>query len=405
MPTGSLVLPPGTRLLHVGPHKTGTTSLQAALFASRAAMLEQGVRHVGRTRNPAAAVRAVTGQPAPTTPGRPPSIGFWRDLVGEFRHAREPLTVVSSEFFAWARPPVIDRIAGDLGRDRLHVVVTLRPLGRILPSQWQQNVQAGMLLGYADWLDTVFGERTVRTRTAFWWLHRHDELIGRWAAGLGRDRITAVVVDERDHGMLLRTFESLLGLREGTIGADRDLSNRSMTVPEVEAVRAFNAAARTLGIPRAVHARSMRFGAAIHMKQRVPDAAEPRIETPQWALDRALEMDVRIAEAVRASGTRVVGDLTSLTQPILSGGELDASSVQVPPRIAADMAVGILLASGLARDAAGRGAGGPAWIEPIEIARGSTWQLVGVLGRRYRDAIGRRARRLLGRRAAEPTAE
>jgi hypothetical protein len=404
-PTGPGLLPDGARLLHIGPHKTGTTSLQAALFASRAAMLEQGVRHLGRTRNPAAAVRAVTGQPAPTTPDRPPSMRYWKDLVGEFRRAREPRVVVSSEFFAWARPEVIERIADDLDGDRLHVVVTLRPLGRILPSQWQQNVQAGLVLSYDDWLAQVFGTKKVRARTAFWRLHRHDELIERWAAVLGRDRVTAIVVDERDHGMLLRTFESLLGLREGTIAADHDLSNRSMTVPEVEAVRAFNAATRQLGIPRAVHAKAMRFGAAIHMKQRIPDPTEARIETPQWALDRAREVDLEIMPAIEASGVRVIGDLSSLGVPLVSTGSLDPSAVTVPPRIAADMAVGILLASGLARAATARGSNEPAWIEPIEVARVSTWQLVGVLARRGRESAARPFRRLARRPAGEPGAE
>ena len=82
------VLPEGTRLVHIGPHKTGTTSLQAALFGARAAMLAQGVRHVGRTPNPAAAVRAVTGRAAPTSTGKPPSMLFWNDLVGEVRQGR-----------------------------------------------------------------------------------------------------------------------------------------------------------------------------------------------------------------------------------------------------------------------------------------------------------------------------
>ncbi len=36
-------LPAGTRLLHIGPHKTGTTSVQAALFAARDTMAAHGV--------------------------------------------------------------------------------------------------------------------------------------------------------------------------------------------------------------------------------------------------------------------------------------------------------------------------------------------------------------------------
>jgi hypothetical protein len=395
-----LRLPDGTRLLHIGPHKTGTTSLQAALYAGRGAMLDQGVRHLGKTRNPASAVRAVTGQPAPTSRDTPPPMRYWRDLVSEFRRARESRVVVSSEFFAWAKPDVIERIASDLDRDRLHVVVTLRPLGRILPSQWQQNVQAGMVLAYEDWLHQVLDGAAGRPGRNFWYLHRHDQLIERWAAALGPDRLTAVVVDEQDHGMLLRVFERLLGLREGTLTPDRDLTNRSMTLPEVEAVRAFNQATRRLKVPRAVHAKAMRFGAAMHMKSRTPAANEPRIDTPQWALDRAREVDAEMVPAIRASGVRVVGSLDTLAAPVLSRGEIRADPVLVPPGVAAEMAVGILIASGLARAAAERGAGEPAWIEPIEIARVSTWQLLRVLLGRSAASLTGRLRRLAGGRPA-----
>jgi hypothetical protein len=249
----------------------------------------------------------------------------------------------------------------------------------------------------------VFGERPARPGKAFWWLHRHDGLIERWAAVLGRDRVTAVVVDERDHAMLLRVFEQLLMLREGTLAPVRDLSNRSLTLPEVEAVRAFNEAVHALDIPKAVHARAMRFGSAMHMKARPPGSDEPRIETPQWALDRAVAMDREIAPAIRASGVRVVGDLDSLTQPIASG-EAGPAPVLVPPRVAAEMAVGVLLASGLARSGGRTADGEPAWIEPIEVARVSTWQLVAVLVRRGRGAFAARFRRLVSRKPSVPAA-
>jgi hypothetical protein len=214
---------------------------------------------------------------------------------------------------------------------------------------------------------------------------------------LGKERVTAVVVDERDHAMLLRVVEGLLGLRDGTLVPDHDLSNRSLTLPEVEAVRAFNRSTRSLGVPRAVHAKAMRFGSAMHMKLRAPGPGEPRIETPQWALDRAREVDLEMVPAIEASGVRVVGDLASLSAPI-TGRAPDAAvpEVRVPPEVAAEMAVGILIASGLARGG-GSGRGEPAWIEPIEIARVSTWQLIAVLGRRYRAMAVAPFRRLLGR--------
>lgn len=41
----SLPLPEGTCLLHIGPHKTATTSLQSAFHAAREAMASQGVHY------------------------------------------------------------------------------------------------------------------------------------------------------------------------------------------------------------------------------------------------------------------------------------------------------------------------------------------------------------------------
>ena len=240
----------------------------------------------------------------------------------------------------------------------------------------------------------MFGDRPGKARDAFWQLHRHDQLIERWAAVLGTERVTAVVVDEKDHAMLLRVFEGLLGLRDGTLVAQHDLSNRSMTQAEVEAVRAFNVAAKKAGVPRAVQAKTMRYGAAIHMKQREPGPGEARIDTPGWALDRAREVDEEMVPAIAASGVRVVGNLSALAdaQPGRAGGEAATGPVLVPPRVAAEMALGVLIASGMARSKGTPAAAGPTWVEPIEVTRVSTWQLAAVVARRVQGSVMRKLR-------------
>ena len=43
-------------------------------------------------------------------------------------------------------------VARDLGGDRVHVVVTLRNLGRLLPSSWQQYLKYGLTTPYEKWL-------------------------------------------------------------------------------------------------------------------------------------------------------------------------------------------------------------------------------------------------------------
>ena len=69
-----LALPEGTRLPHIGPPKTGTSSLQAAFHQNRPATLDQGVRYAGSSRHSGSAVLAVTGRPSFGRDAGPPSM-------------------------------------------------------------------------------------------------------------------------------------------------------------------------------------------------------------------------------------------------------------------------------------------------------------------------------------------
>src|SRR5690349_18913386 len=108
-------IPEGSILLHIGPPKTATTQLQAALFAARPALLERGVRHAGPNRHPAAAVHAVLGKASAFQGGVVPGIARWTKLVEEARTSPQPRVVISSEFFADATPENVRRIVDDLG--------------------------------------------------------------------------------------------------------------------------------------------------------------------------------------------------------------------------------------------------------------------------------------------------
>jgi hypothetical protein len=383
--TGDPSLPEGTRLVHVGPHKTGTTALQAALWNSRPGLLAQGVRHVGRSKNPSTAARSVTDQPSPYSTDKPPSIGDWKALVREFSRADEPRVVVSSEFFAWAKPDAISRIREDLDAARIRIAVTLRPLAKVIPSMWQQNVQQGTVTPLDDWVKGVADE----TNRSFWFLERHDELIERWAAIVGRERVIGVVVDDEDHDVLMRSFEGLLGVRAGTLVDVPDQTNRSLTWPEAEAVRAFNVAFNAEKLPRDLHARTMRFGAAQHMKRRVPPRDEARVALPAWAIEPIAALQAAIAGNVRASGVRVVGDLDVLTRPGPAEPRDPGASNAIPPGVAGSMAMGLMESTGAIRTAA-ISRGPFKFAEPVDVARVPTYQLVGaVAGRTWRSVVGR----------------
>ncbi len=394
-PTGAaptLLLPEGTLLLHVGPPKTGTTSLQGAFHGNREALLAQGVRYAGSARHSRRAVYAAARRPEFHHEQEPPPLRLWTSLLGEIRGAREPRIVLSSEIFADAAAEAIPRIVADLDPSRVHVVVTLRPLARILSSQWQQSVRGGLRTPFDAWLRSVL-ENPGTSRDLFWHRHRHDRLVARWADTVGSDRTTVVVVDERDHGLVLRVFEQLLGLREGTLVAEQDRANRSMTLPEVEAVRAFNGALKAEGLGGDVLHEVSPF--AMHMKDREPGPDEPRIETPQWALDLATEIATEMVATIAASGVRVVGDLDSLAAPRRSGIAGDRQPDPcIPPDVAASLAMGVLVGSGMARR---DGRQADVSIEAPELSRIPTRRLAGALARRTRAAGLARLRRA-GRR-------
>ena len=351
----ALLLPEGTRLLHIGPPKTGTTTVQAAFHAAAPRLTSQGVHYAGRTRHPRRAAFAVTGRR--WLGGDPPPITEWNDLVDEVRAADARCVVISSEALAQADDAQIRRIVEDLDQARLHVVVTLRPLARILPSSWQQSVQTGSDTRYTDWLATQLESDAAGGPRSFWYRHRHDRLIGRWAEVVGPERMTAIVLDENDRSRVLRVFEGLTGLRPGTLEERPDLTNRSLTKPEAEAVRAFNAAFWTAGLSVRLHNRVMHLGANERMKRREPPAEWTRIETPQWALEHADAIAREVVAGIAASGIRVVGDLGRLVAapgstapakaPVPAAVPVDD---WVPSEIAAEMALGVLFAGGLAAE-------------------------------------------------------
>lgn len=341
---GSLPVPEGTRLVHVGPPKTGTTALQAAFHAARPAVLAQGVRYIGRRQHSRSEVYAALQRPAYSHLKSPPPMRRWLGLVDEIRSAPEPRVFLSSEIFADGGPETIRRVVDDLDASRLHIAVTLRPLPRILASQWQQEVRGGQRKPYDSWLRDVFSEQGPTARH-FWHRHRHDRLIASWVEAVGADRVTVVVVDERDHGMILRAFEQLLGLQEGTLVEVTDRTNRSMSLPEVEAVRSFNVVAQAVRMPRRWRFKLSRVVRRIVIMPE-PDPSEPRLETPQWAYDRAAGLARSMVDAITASGVRVIGDIESLAAPHTSaranaplpGGAGSASAARAAWRLAAMLA-------------------------------------------------------------------
>ncbi|MFY9928300.1 MAG: hypothetical protein WAK82_09880 [Streptosporangiaceae bacterium] len=307
-------LPSGARLLHIGPHKTGSSAIQGALHTARERLAAQGVIYPGRGRQTLWPILAVTGQP-PLRGEPAPDSAWWDQLAQRIRTAGDQKVVLSSEFFSEADDATAARVVADLGPG-VHVVVTLRPLNRIMPSQWQQYIQNGYRFGYTEWLEGILSDPPRTPTPGFWRRHRHDELVARWAQVAGVSNVTVIVLDETDRLMLLREFESMLGLPDGFLVPAPGAANRSLTEGEAELVLRLNEEFSRREWPDRSYARFMRYGVIEQMKTaRRPAAGEPAIATPAWAEARAAEIGTEMAGNIKTLGVEIVGDIEALGAP------------------------------------------------------------------------------------------
>ena len=344
---GDLAIPPGGCLVHIGFDKTGTTSLQGAFHTDRERLRELGVVYPGTERYHKSAGIAVT-EARGNTGDAAVSMGDWRDLTREVRAARGQRVFVSSEWLCRATDKQARRVVRGLGGDRVHVVATLQPLAKILPSAWQQYVKDGFTGDYDSWLRGMLLEAPFREPTPWFWIrHRHDEVIARWTQIVGPDRVTAIVVDGKEPDRLLRQFESLLALPEGALVAKPAARrNSSLTWPEVELLRRVNIDFKERGLSEDLYAAAIRSGMLPKLAGARADLTAPAIKTPRWALERAAEIGASAATAISASGVRVVGDLDSLGR---APGPSSDDEPQAEPAVTAETTthaiVGILAAT------------------------------------------------------------
>jgi hypothetical protein len=402
-------------LLHIGVPKTGTTAVQSALTAllARPESAGTGIVMPGSPAEQARAALSVLGQSLGWRKGETQVAGgHWPRLV-ERAQAATGTVVVSSEFLCEAEPPVIRQILNDLGSDDLRVVVTLRPLSKILPSAWQQYLKSGHALPYESWLTAVLADPPKRTVTpSFWRRHDHAAVINRWADEVGPEQMNIVILDESDRGLLLRTFDDLLGLPTGTLTAGpSDRQNRSMTAAEAEMFRRVNSVIRNTDVTWPEYADLMRYGAILRaVEQYVPPRDAPGMTTPAWALERATELGaeyVAAIDALRPAGLKVIGDLDLLAKPVAPAPN---GAVGAPTEVPMDVAVEAILG------AVARATAGTLYFprEPNELAPGlpgsdtvnlrrrpaerlTSRELADLLNSRVRASLRRRRRDVLSR--------
>lgn len=398
-PAAPSAVPDDAILLHIGPHKTGTTAIQWILAAAREDMAAHGVTYpagVAHHREARALRRHPAGWVDDTEVLPEPEV--WERFAAAVTGTAGRV-VISSEFFAQSDAEARARIVEDLGRDRLHVLIAARNPGSIALSTWQQVLRDGKAAPLPVWLDKRFRrDAPARATEGFWSWADAATLAEEWTGLLGADRVHVVVIDEKDRSHLPGTVERLLDLPAGLLSSRKPTqSNRGLSAVEAELVQ------RVVGLTRP-HLTWAQFSLLVRsgvvqrlLSERTPGEGEPRSALPRWAAEQAATEAESTITRLTGLGVEISGNLDHLRRVPAAGDPEPVTSL--PIDVAAEAVAGAMLAAvrGLeqaerAGRRAGRGAGQPRRRPGHAVEDIPTRELVRVVGARVRRRVlpGRR---------------
>jgi hypothetical protein len=309
-------------VLHVGAMKSGTTTLQALLFANQDALAEQGLLVPGRGWGDQA--RAVS-EVARTwrADGE-----LWSALAAETA-AWGRSAVVSMEYLGPFDPRQIRAVVDSFGDTRVEVVVTARDLNRSLASMWQETVRNGRSWGWSDYLAAARDGRPRRrprwrrpvpeAGRRFW---RQQDVVGMvrsWAAVVGSDAVTIVTVPPpgAPSGELTRRFARAVGFAADGLSAGES-ANPSLGVVSAVLLQRVNALLESEGIAAGDGKRFRKrvvagqiLGARAGGEQRIGLPVSP------WVRAYAARAVAQLSREV----TRLEGDWSDLTPVDVPGGD------------------------------------------------------------------------------------
>ena len=234
-----------TVYLHIGAPKTGTTYVQDRLTRNARSLADHGVHFPSRSPfvspglSQFRAALDLLGQDWGGAPGH--AQGSWDALVKKVRRL-DGTVVISHEILAPAPPELAARAVSELGVGaELHLVYSVRDLGRALPAAWQESIKQGRRWPYRRFL------RRVRRGTP-WFYRAFDvpSVLATWGEFVPPERVHVVTVPPSgaprgagDDPLWVR-FCTAFGIDPAWAPHDSDRTNRSLGVAETAMLRQLN---------------------------------------------------------------------------------------------------------------------------------------------------------------------
>jgi hypothetical protein len=314
------VTAPATVYLHIGLHKTGTTYLQNLLRANRDGLRAQGVDFPGAQGEPvqAFAVWDLQGR-RPRGVADKRIAGSWDALVAAVNTSGLPNALISEERLSLSGVKQARRAVTAFPDSEVHVVVTVRDLGRVVVSAWQEEVKNDQTWTWQEFADAVKDEARVATSPArgFWLRQDVTKICETWEASVPAERLHVVTVPQSGASpeVLLERFASVVGFDGSRLTEQPTWNNETVGVAATEVIRRLN---ERLGgrLNQRAYDRVIKFT--------VVQMLAKRTETVRFSLpEEEIDWVSRRAEAVIASlqerGYPVTGDLDELRPRVRPG--------------------------------------------------------------------------------------
>ncbi|MGH3346034.1 MAG: hypothetical protein ACRDO4_03550 [Nocardioides sp.] len=300
--------------LHIGLQKTGTSYLQSVFWQNKLELRAQGLDMVpGTLRRTFWLMLDVRGRVADFDA---PHIGRSLErLPRQLAAATGPRALTTEESLASATPEQIERLLAACGDREIHVVITVRDLARLIPSSWQQSLQAGSHQRLGDHLDRLRdswtpGNDPERLR-GLWQQKNAAAVAARWACQLPAERIHIVTVPPSGSppDELLRRFCQVLDVDHTRLTDDRTRPNEALSHVAAELLRRVNQGIDPALIRRDIYgAVGKRYFAIGVLGDEEGNKIRLPLELEPWCRSIA---EGQVA-ALRAGGYQVFGDLDDL---------------------------------------------------------------------------------------------
>lgn len=366
---------PGPVFIHIGAPKTGTTFLQDVLWHHRDALADRGLLFT-RERYDEHYRASLDLRGAPRQPSG--TAGSW-DRVAALARRWPGTAVVSHELFAAATADQAARAIDALGRDRVHVVYSVRDMWGLLAAEWQESTKHGRGFGFEEFLHDVLERGPDGTVGRwFWSVHDAADVLRRWGAGLPPDRVHVVTVPPAgaDPATLWTRFAIVLGIEPDSIDTSVARPNASLGAAEVTFLRQVNAALSDgpgRRPDRAMRGRYVKGLLAQGVLAQRP--GKQRFAPPPERFDDVRGRAVQTVQRLAAAGYAVTGDLAELVprEPGPAGPHPDHVPAAELAAVGADALTGLVrhavrlrathLPGGPPPAAGGDGAAaGPGWL-------------------------------------------